>query len=524
MDDGVKRFERFRQEHARLHDPALVRGAVELVPVEPGGLGVAPAAGGKGKDGRRGKRDRRKIAPDAAGTSSQPEGAELLSAGLLRELRGGGRAAAPGEPAPAGTPQERPRIEVEPLSVARRLGLFEEEDFALDAPSAQRVELVWREAPEFAGRAGARGQWQRVVMDHSQAARFETRVGVKDGTYLYAFAVDGHMRPAARSARRVLISADGLFAPLTLARYEQVLTLTNDSEIDEMVTVETDALWLVPERESVHVPARGSTRLRVRFHLPAASAGLNESVLRLGVAREGGAVPAGAVRFAAQVEAGGALPEFSFTPRELGQVMQGIDEPSLRVAVTARGRGTLKGMVSLPHSGELIDFSMNAEEGVAHFEHTFRVESGGLPKPHLHGDETALKVMLITDSYLANYRLCRAEVPYRLVYLKKSLPALSFGMVRPGGTKVVRLDVTRSDGQELELEVGLPSGAAPYLEAYQARANAYVFRLSADSLAPGASVSELVELIDRRSGLRSQIKVLANIADSVGGATGPVTP
>jgi hypothetical protein len=247
------------------------------------------------------------------------------------------------------------------------------------------------------------------------------------------------------------------------------------------------------------------------------SAGPNEGFLRLSVEREAGAVAAGIVAFNAHVEVGGALPEFSFAPREFGEVRQGIDEPQLRVAVVARGRGPLNGMISLPHSGELADFSLNAEEGAARFEHTFRVESANLPQPHQHGAEAALKVVVITDSYLSNYRVCRAEIAYRLVYLKKSLPALSFGTVRPGGTKAMRLEVGRSDGRELELEVELPDGAASYLEAYPARADAYVFRFDASSLPPGTSVSGTVELIDRKSGLRSQIKVLATVA---GGAVG----
>jgi hypothetical protein len=76
----------------------------------------------------------------------------------------------------------------------------------------------------------------------------------------------------------------------------------------------------------------------------------------------------------------------------------------------------------------------------------------------------------------------------------------------------MRLEVERSDGQEIELSVELPASAASYLEAYAARADAYVFRLDTSALPPGTSISETVELIDRKSGLRDQIKVLATVA------------
>ena len=48
-------------------------------------------------------------------------------------------------------------------------------------------------------------------MDHRQADCFETRIGIPDGAYLFAFAVDGRMQPDARFARRVLLNADGRY-------------------------------------------------------------------------------------------------------------------------------------------------------------------------------------------------------------------------------------------------------------------------------------------------------------------------
>ncbi|HEX8140674.1 MAG TPA: hypothetical protein VF544_24115 [Pyrinomonadaceae bacterium] len=537
MSESVNRFERFRQEHARLHDPALVRGAVEFAPVELSE--IAPAAdrrSAKKKKKRHGLKGGRASAKE--NTSQAPaeplEDERLLPAAFIRRLRQRSHgAAAPtqegaDDKTPARTAQGEPRIEVEPQSVACSLSLFDEQSFVLDAPAAQKVELAWCEelaqdgrhtsaTPALnASRASATSyrEVHRVVMDHKQGDQFETRIGVPDGSYLFAFAVDGYMRPDVRQARRVLLTTNGLFAPLMLARRQRTLLLTNTSAAEERVMLEASVPWIMPEQTQFVVPAHGSIKLKIGFDLAAMPAELNQGLLHLSVEREERRVAAGVVHFAAQVEVGGALPAFSFTPREFGEVKQGIDEPRLAVEIIACGRGPLNGMISLPHSGELADFRLNADGGsdAAHFAHTFQIESANLPQPQPHHTEATLKVMLITDSFLANYRLCRAEIPYRLVHLKKSLPALSFGTVRAHGTKSMRLEVERSDGREIELSVALPESAASYLEAYAARADAYVFRLDTSALPPGTNISETVELIDRRSGLRDQIKVLATVA------------
>lgn len=531
MSDSVKTFERFRQEHARLHDPLLVRGAVEFVPVElsevrPGAVLVWKK--GKKRHGQRAGRAATGVAAPPA--AEPPEEERLLPSGLMAEPRARGKLAQDKTAREGG-----PRIEVAPRSVARSLSLFQEQTFALDAPAARQVELVWREEQALAGREDAtpldgaesgpaqssaswRGELQRAVMDHRQADRFEAQIGIGDGAYLFAFAVNGHMRPEARLARRVLLTRDGLFAPLALTRHEQTLMLTNNGGEDERVRLEESVPWLVASEPQIDLPARSSVVTKVRFHPPAMLPGSNEGLLRLSVEREGGAAAAGVVHFAAEVEVGGAVPEISLAPREFGEVRQGLDSPQLRVEVTARGRGPLTGMVSLPHSGDLADFHLSAGDGdAAHFAHTFHVASAGLPQPQMHHTEAALKVLLITDSFLANYRLCRAEIPYRPIFLRKSLPALSFGTVRAGGSKRLRLEVERSDRREIELTVALPAGAGAYLEAYPARADAYVFRLDANALPPGTSISETIELIDRKSGLRDHIKVIATVA---GGADG----
>ncbi|HVG35959.1 MAG TPA: hypothetical protein VM911_23095, partial [Pyrinomonadaceae bacterium] len=431
MDDSVNKFERFRQEHARLHDPSLVRGAVEFIPVEMSEVLAAPNPGVKKKKKRHGLRAgwTASLAPPQLATSPTvelPEAERLLPSGLMRKLRtqAGAAQKTADSKTPEQTPKGEPRIEVEPQSVTRSLSMFQEQSFALDASAAQQVDLIWYEDLESAedrhqqlsaarnpaqASTTAQGELQRVVMDHTQADRFETRIGIADGAYLFAFVVDGYMLPDARFARRVLLTKRGLFAPLTLARREQALTLTNKSKADERILLEPSVSWIVPEQTQLTVPAHSSVKIKVSFHLPEMPAEFNQGLLHLSVVREEGPSVAGVVHFAAQVEIGGALPEISFSPREFGEVKQGIDEPHLSVEVLARGRGPLTGMISLPHSGELADFRLEADMdgGAARFAHTFKIESANLPQPQPHRTEASLKVMLITDSFLSNYRLCR---------------------------------------------------------------------------------------------------------------------
>lgn len=539
MSNVKEKFEQFRQEHARLHDPVLVRGAVEFVPVELSEVALAGARVWKKKKKPHGLR----AGWAAMRVAAQPlvemsESERLLPSDFVRKLRLAAydktviHETTRQEEHAAAPPAGEPRIKVEPQSITRSVSLFQEQAFALDAAAARQVELVWCEEQwlaecrqatirDIAGwkttqvSATWRRELQRAIMEHKEADRFEAQIGIADGVYLFAFEVDGNMRPEARSARRLLLNPAGLFAPLTLARQEQTLTFTNQSETHERVLLEASVPWLVPQQTQIELPALSSVKMTVRFHLPTMLAGLNEGLLHLSVEREEDEAVAGVIHFAVQVEVGGAVPEISFAPGEFGEVRQGLDDRQLRIEITAHGRGPLTGMISLPHSGELADFYLIADgEGQAHFAQTFHVESSDLPKPQRHSAEAALKIILITDSFLANYRLCRAEIPYRLIYLKKSLPALSFGTVRAGGVKPMRLEVERSDKQEIELSVVLPAHAAAYLEAYPARADAYVFRFDTNALPPGTIISETVELIDRKSGLRDQIKVLATVAES----------
>jgi hypothetical protein len=547
MSDSKEKFARFQQEHARLHDPALLRGAVELVPVP--WNEVISDRSKKTKTGKKKLwRELRRLAGESTGErllplefieGLQPEGegqraraAAARQEGSITAAVEAGKKAyreearkremsgpiAEGQPTfekpqEAARSTEEPRgtssITIEPASVTCALNLFQEEAFGLDAPAARRVELVWlaEQMPKL----------QRVVMDHESKDRFETRVGLDDGSYLFAFAVDDYMRPDPRLAHNVVLNQQGLFAPLRQARQLQMFVVTNRGAGDESILLEAGAEWLSPETATIDLAAGESARISARFNAAAMKPGLNETLLCFSVRRGDAAVPARTVHIAVQVEVGGAVPDFVFKPDDFGEVMQGMNEVRLRVELTARGRGPLTGMIRLPHSGELADFRLDADDEVAsHFEHTFQIDSSNLPQPQPHRAEAALRVMLLSDSFLSNYRLREFDVPYRLIYLKKSLPALSFGIVRVGGTKTLRLDVMRSDAREIELTVELPAGAENYLEAYSARAGTYVFRFDAGSLRPGSSVNETVKLRDGRSGLRSQIKILGAVALAAG--------
>jgi hypothetical protein len=536
MDDLSEKFKRFREEHARLHDPALVRGAVELVPVELSEV-ISLAVGERKKKKKR-HGPRAGWAPaqleTLAAPAEPPEGDRLLPAEFVQQLpsqaRGRAARAVPQSGVKAETPQGEPRMEIEPQSVRLHRSLFEEQAFTVDAPGAQQVELIWFERPQAAGEttspwdtprgnalpADTQPELQRVVMDHQQSDRFAVQIGLADGNYLVAFAVDGRTRPPQHLARRIVLHRKGIFAPLQLTRQQQTFVLTNRGNSDERVLLETEAPWLTLDRSFIDLLSHESGKVSVRFDTSRMKPGPNEGLLHLKVLRGDEAIAAGVVQIAVELEVAGAVGRFSFTPSSFGEVAQGLDEVHLQVEVNACGRGPLNGMISLPQSGELVDFRLAADgEETSRFTHTFSIKSAHLALPQPHTAEASLKVMILTDSFLANHRLCRFEIPYRLIYLKKSLPALSFGTIRTGATKTMRLQVQRSDAGDIELAVALPSGAERFLEAYPARADAYIFRLDASQLPPGAKVEETIELIDRTSGLRDHIKVLAAITQSV---------
>lgn len=495
MNGAREQFRRFRDEYARLHDPTLLQASIELLPMELSEL----------------------LGRTVKSIKKHRFNEQLLPTSLSRHFE-----------APALTPSSateapgsRPLIRIEPTSVKRRLNLFQEEIFACDVPGAKRVELVWiKQSPtevETASTSRASHEMNSAQLDHRQGDRFEGQVGLPEGNYLMTFAVDGHTHPPPHLAQRIVINKQGVFAPFEIRHPREILVATNCGSTAERVLFETQEPWIKLDRTFIDLLGFEARKVSVEFETTAMRPGLNEGCLHFKVWREGETLSVGVIHFAIELIIGGAIGDFSFTPRELGEINQGLDDLQLRFEVRARGRGPLNGMISLPQLGEIVDFRLNADdESTSLFAHAFTVHSTHLPLPQPHSTEAALRVMILTDSFLANYRLCQTEIPYRLVYLKKSLPALSFGTVRLGSSKTLRLQVDRSDGQDIELHVNLPAGAESYLEAYPARANIYVFRFTTEFLPSDTKVDQTVELIDRKSGLRDQIKVLAAVAPGVG--------
>lgn len=396
---------------------------------------------------------------------------------------------------------------LEPAEIARRLDAFYDRGFGLTAPGARKVELVWRSA-------GGGGGLGRAVLDHVRQDYFAATVGLEDGEYLFAYEVDGRTAPDPRHAQRLLLSHEGAFTPLRLERYAETLSVRNTSAADKNLRVETDTPWLTTGAELELRPGR-EERVTLRF-LPELMV-LGENRGELGVTVSGDEEPDHlAVPVRAELVAGGAVPDFTYSPADLGALVQGRAQARLEVAVEARGRGALRGMITLAHTSEVADFLLDAEGGPRRFSYVFDLDSARLPCR----ERGFVTVTLVTDCYLADRRLVRAEVPYRLTYLNKSLPVMNFGAVRPGRSKTMRLEVTRSDGEETELEVALPDSARPHLECRLARPGVCIFRFRAPALPPGAPFAGDVSLTDRRSGLRDRIRFEAEVAGGDGGCAG----
>lgn len=497
MTDSADTFSRFREQYDRLHDPSVRRTSLELVPV--------PMTINENKP-------RTKVNPtrqsERLSASAEPR-SELLPIALLEKLALRGQPLRKAKAGKTNTPSTKnalrtPIIRFEPSAISHCVNLFQEERFTLDAPGAARVEAVWRREQE--------STLQRAPVDHIKAAHFEARISLPDGRYLFGYDIDGYMRPDIGLAQNIILGADGIFSPFELLRGRRQIRLTNHERSTVRVLIEGDSPWIILDATVLDLPPGESTSTYISFDLNAMKEGLNTGLLRVNVQQGDQEIPAGIIQVRVTINVGGSVPEFSVSPSDLGQLRQGIDRAQLRVEVMAKGTGRLTGVISL--AGELVDFRLDAEES-SNFAYTFNIDSAFLPKPGPHNSEAKLDLMILTDSFLANRRLCRAEIVYRLLYLRKSLPALSFGRMRAGVTKSLRLDVKCSDNREIELTVALPTDADKYLEAYQARPNAYVFRFDAQELPPGTNVNETVQLIDRKSGLRDHIKVLATISDEV---------
>lgn len=533
--DITEQFARFAREHARLYDPVSLDDEVQLVPVDLERESESKSR--KSQKGLRSKKKRRgrakatgedavsleaaeafqaeEAVPDPEPREGQTVAPNLVSRiqrahdqwGVIGEefrasIRLGQGTEKPTVGIPlnprAEEPSQAPRIEIEPVNIVWDVALFNDCTFQVHAPRAEKVSLVWQE-PD--GKAGG-----RVQMDNTSPDMFETTVGIQDGDYLFTYDVDGCTRPDSRYSQRIVVKPDGVFAPVRLARREKTVTLRNQSSWDEVVRLETDSPWLVADAE-LRLPAGGRAEPVVRVIPEKINPGRHTGKLTASVHRQGKVVVAASTSVEVTVEAGGTVPELRCQPNEFGWIVQGKDRLIFEVEVRVSGHGPLTGMVFLGHPGEAVDFQIEGGSDQSVFTRTFTIDSLDLP----HRAEGSLKLTLVSDCYLANYRLIELRLPYRLVYLKKSLPALTFGKVRHGMTRTLRLEVERSDEKAVELEVAIPDSAGRYLQAFRARPDAYSFMFDTRGLRVGDAIDEVVTLADRASGLRDQVKVLAEV-------------
>jgi hypothetical protein len=469
-EESASLFKQFKRELARINEPVSTMGSMQLVPVN--------------------IKTTQLIGPNTTKRS-------LTDPTQIQPIRVRSRDGSKGG-------NERQEVILKPTSIECRLPFFGNEQFQLDDLGFEAAELVCKE--DGNGRLS-------VAMDKSNG-KFLTVLGLQDGGHLFAFRINGCLFPDPTRGRTLTICNSGIFSRLKVSRQTRPFTVLNDSPNAQLLRINSESDWLIPDKSQLDLQARSSAKILVHFNVARMKEGLNEGSVNLSV-KEGERIrPAGAVQFAVLLTIDGAVSDVSVSPSEFGEVKQGIGKLHLNVKVTTSGRGPINGVITLPQSGELIDFHLIADGEPSIFTHTFQIESTHLPKPQPRQTQAELALTILTDSFLANRRLFRAKLLYKLLYLRKSLPALSFGIIRENSTKSLRLDVSRSDNEDIDLMVELPVAAANHVEIYQARPNAFVFRLNSTGLPAGTSYKEIVSLRDRKSGLRDQIKILATVASA----------
>lgn len=510
----TEKFNRYQQAHSRLHDPEVLQSSASFIPVALEEV-VRPKPIVK-KQSRR--------------LTFAPAGVQRLLAldqwpSLVRntdlQLSDPLRyksltdyvlwlrtvAASPVRPVTNGSPEnvagakDPPNIRLTSLTLAGEIELFQEQRFGINAPGAREVELVWRESNG--------GATHRVLMDHESGDHFKTSIGIDDGDYFVGYRIDGWMRPDRLRATTIALRPDGAWNRFRLSRHERLLAIHNRRIVDELLRIESTCPWLVPSETRLKIPALASVPIVMRVLPRKMTLGVNKGSVHVHAFRNTKELNVASLPIEMSAKAIGAVAEFKYQPEEFGWIMQGHDQLRLEVEVVARGSGGLAGMVMLRHSGELADFRLDAASDEPQFRHTFVVDSSNLP----HFGDGKLKMTFVTDSYLSNYRLFETELPYRLIFLKKSLPALSYGSVNKGATRTLRVDVERSDGKAVNLEVLIPDQARLYLDAYRAGPAAFSFRFDSRKLPSGEVVKEVVTLLDRSSGLSDHLRILAEVSN-----------
>ena len=501
MNEPSQTFARFRRAHSLLYAPQFMSESVELIPVAISEKVLLDRA-------------RDFLSKTAGNTQSF---IVLFLKTLLKDR------AAPSAVVNFKQPANGlPAITVRPDKVTWDVSLFEERLFQCFAPQAQSAEIFWMigKAEPAQHEASADSQaplirrrradlTRRATMDAQPSGWFFSILGLPDGNYRVGYRAADCLLPVPSHAQAVYLQADGVLADVSCHTPALTLTFQNELPSEIVVRLETEATWinlpptaLLPPDEAVTI------LLRIRHeHL---KVGINEAELKLMATFDAETQMAG-LSLTVQAQARGATPSLHVSPSDLGSLKQGIDRVQMECDISTRGVGEIKCMLLIQHSEEIFDFTFNGDDGQRSFHSPIIIDSHKLPYD-THGK---IKLTLISNSYLANYRLQEIEVPYRLLYLNKSLPALLFGSLPRGTTSSLRLEVWRSDGQPIDLGVTLtPQSNSNYLSAYRISNNTYSFRFDTRLLKDARAVREIVLLTDRLSGLSSYIEAIAEINDS----------
>lgn len=390
-----------------------------------------------------------------------------------------------------------PKIELTPVRAEPKVDLFPACTFTLASAADNTVEMVWRPVGE--------SSVNRVMMEYESPGVYRTALSLGFGSYVFSYSIDGVVVPPSSHAQHVRLQGNGVFAHLEHRRPKLILRLTNNRKIRELVSLATDEKWLVSG--TFLVPPESSVYVGLTILPDQLSLGMNEGVVRLRALRPAEVNELGILTIKIEGIAQGAVADLHCDSPSAVDSDRVATELCFKLNVMTRGTGAFTGMLLLPQLGDSIDFEIGDVSESLVFSHDLVVPTQKIP----HRESGRLKVLLINDSYLTNQRVIRSEVPYNVVYLKKSLPALLFGSLRPGAAKTLRLSARRSDGKKFSLNSVIPAHAANYLMASRNDTNTLSFRLDASKLQPGATVDDTIVLTDVSSGLRDTIRVMAQV-------------
>lgn len=501
MNSNIKQFKRYEEELRSILDPQVTASSVTLVPLPAKSL-LPPKSKGK-----TGKRTETVIGPIPITTQEDPL-SNLTLAECLSWLEQQKIAIATDPQAkPLKESTGEPRIVVSPLAFNERIAFIPEQTINAHITDARSVELVWQSTNANTS--------QRVVMNYQKQQRFRSTIGVAPGNYLFGYVVNNRMRPDARYGQRLLLRPDAILARVTAPHEVRSLMLYNQRPTEEIVRLEANVPWLVPEIPRIRIPGRKTVKVLLRLLTREMEPGLNNGILSLLARRKETHVEAAAVCVSVVAEVKGAIPEIKHEPLEFGCVAQGAGELKFKIFLRAKGCGLLRGTIITHHVRDTKSFTLEANKS-SWEACEFVVNSMDLP----YRTDGSVKVTVLTDSYLADYRFHEIEIPYRLLYLDKSLPALIFRSVPKGSTRTIRLDVTRKDREEVQLRVDIPEGFRSFLKPYPGvRPNSYSFCFDTRRFPFSTTITGEVKLVDVLSGLQDRIKVQFSVGSSNGNSS-----